>query len=63
MPKFENKPGSIILEKIVIIPTFNEKENIEKIIHAVINLNLGYHILIIDDSSPDGTAQLVKSLF
>ncbi|MCW5916250.1 MAG: polyprenol monophosphomannose synthase [Ferruginibacter sp.] len=51
------------MEKIVIIPTFNEKENIEKIIHAVINLNLGYHILIIDDSSPDGTAQLVKSLF
>ncbi len=63
MPKFENKPGSIILEKIVIIPTFNEKENIENIIHAVINLDKGYHILIIDDGSPDGTAQLVKSLF
>lgn len=50
------------MEKIVIIPTFNEKENIENIIHAVINLKQGYHVLIIDDGSPDGTAQIVKSL-
>jgi dolichol-phosphate mannosyltransferase len=51
------------LEKLVIIPTFNEKENIEKIIAAVINLQLNFHVLIIDDGSPDGTAAIVKSLF
>ena len=51
------------MEKIVIIPTFNEKENIEAIIAAVINLQQDYHILIIDDGSPDGTASIVKSLF
>jgi dolichol-phosphate mannosyltransferase len=51
------------LEKIVIIPTFNEKENIESIIKAVIDLDQSYHILIIDDGSPDGTAALVKGLF
>lgn len=51
------------MEKIVIIPTFNEKENIEAIIAAVIGLQQGYHILIIDDGSPDGTAAIVKSLF
>jgi dolichol-phosphate mannosyltransferase len=51
------------LEKIVIIPTFNEKENIEAIIGAVISLQQDYHILIIDDGSPDGTAAIVKSLF
>ncbi len=51
------------MEKIVIIPTFNEKENIEAIIAAVIGLGQDYHILIIDDGSPDGTASIVKSLF
>lgn len=51
------------MEKLVIIPTFNEKENIEAIIKAVINLQQDYHILIIDDGSPDGTASIVKSLF
>lgn len=50
------------MEKLVIIPTFNEKENIENIIAAVINLQLNYHVLIIDDGSPDGTAAIVKSL-
>jgi len=50
------------LEKIVIIPTYNEKENIEAIIAAVINLNANFHILIIDDGSPDGTANIVRSL-
>ncbi|MBL7703601.1 MAG: polyprenol monophosphomannose synthase [Ferruginibacter sp.] len=50
------------MEKIVIIPTYNEKENIEKIIAAVINLQLNFHVLIIDDDSPDGTAAIVKSL-
>jgi dolichol-phosphate mannosyltransferase len=51
------------LEKLVIIPTYNEKENIQNIIAAVMNLNQRYHLLIIDDGSPDGTAAIVKSLF
>jgi dolichol-phosphate mannosyltransferase len=48
--------------KLVIIPTYNEKENIQAIITAVMNLPLGFHVLIIDDGSPDGTAQIVKDL-
>jgi dolichol-phosphate mannosyltransferase len=43
------------LEKLVIIPTYNEKENIESIIGAVMGLQQGFHVLIIDDGSPDGT--------
>ena len=50
------------MDKLVIIPTYNEKENIEAIITAVMNLPLEYHILIIDDGSPDGTAAIVKDL-
>lgn len=48
--------------KIVIIPTYNEKENIEAIIRKVFSLEGGYDILIIDDGSPDGTASIVKGL-
>lgn len=48
--------------KLVIIPTYNEKENIAAIITAVMNLSLGFHVLIIDDGSPDGTAAIVKDL-
>lgn len=51
------------LEKLVIIPTYNEKENIESIIKAVMDLQEGFHVLIIDDGSPDGTANIVRSLF
>jgi dolichol-phosphate mannosyltransferase len=51
------------LEKIVIIPTYNEKENIAAIIGAVINLKENFHVLIVDDGSPDGTANIVRSLF
>ena len=47
---------------IVIIPTYNEKENIEKIIRAVFGLEKCFHVLVIDDGSPDGTAQIVKRL-
>jgi dolichol-phosphate mannosyltransferase len=47
---------------IVIIPTYNEKENIEKIIRKVFSLPKHFHILIVDDGSPDGTAQIVKDL-
>lgn len=50
------------MKKIVIIPTYNEIENIEKIIRAVMNLPEIFHILIIDDGSPDGTADIVKGL-
>jgi dolichol-phosphate mannosyltransferase len=49
-------------ESIVIIPTYNEKENIEKIIRAVFFQNKKFDILVIDDSSPDKTAETVKSL-
>lgn len=49
-------------KKLVIIPTYNEKENIEAIIKAVMELPLDCHILIIDDGSPDGTADIVKNL-
>ncbi len=49
-------------DSIVIIPTYNEKENIEKIIRAVFALPKCFHILVIDDGSPDGTATIVKNL-
>ena len=48
--------------KVVIIPTYNEKENIEKIIRAVFSIDGGYHILVIEDGSPDGTAEIVRRL-
>jgi len=48
--------------KLVIIPTYNEKENIENIIRAVFELRADFHVLIIDDGSPDGTANIVKNL-
>jgi dolichol-phosphate mannosyltransferase len=49
-------------DSIVIIPTYNEKENIEKIIRAINALDKQFHILVIDDGSPDGTAAIVKRL-
>ena len=49
-------------DSVVIIPTYNEKENIENIIRAVFGLKKCVHILIIDDNSPDGTAQIVRNL-
>lgn len=47
---------------VVIIPTYNEKENVENIIRAVLGLPKMFHVLIIDDNSPDGTANIVKGL-
>jgi len=47
---------------LVIIPTYNEKENIENIIRAVFSLPLTFHVLVIEDGSPDGTATIVKKL-
>ncbi len=49
-------------DSIVIIPTYNEKENVENIIRAVFALEKAFHILIIEDGSPDGTASIVKEL-
>lgn len=50
------------MEKLVIIPTYNEKDNIRKIIDAVFSLQQDFHVLIIDDGSPDGTGNIVKQL-
>lgn len=50
------------MERLVIIPTYNEKENIESIITAVMELPLEFNVLVIDDGSPDGTAEIVKKL-
>ncbi len=50
------------MKKLVIIPTYNEKENIRNIIFAVLNLQQQFHILVVDDSSPDGTAEIVREL-
>lgn len=49
-------------KKVIIIPTYNEKENIEKIIRAVFTLEGEYHIIVIEDNSPDGTGKIVKNL-
>lgn len=51
-----------MIDSIVIIPTYNEKENIEKIIRKVFSLPKEFNILIIEDNSPDGTAAIVKNL-
>ena len=50
------------MERLVIIPTYNEKENIEAIITAVMELPIMFHVLVIDDGSPDGTADIVKRM-
>jgi len=51
-----------VSKNIVVIPTYNEKENIEAIIRKVFSLSREFHVLIIDDGSPDGTADIVKAL-
>jgi dolichol-phosphate mannosyltransferase len=50
------------LEKLVIIPTYNERENIAGILYTILSLNKNYHVLVIDDHSPDRTADIVKDL-
>ena len=50
------------MKKIVLIPTYNEKENVSAILYAVLGLSSDYHVLIIDDNSPDGTAAIVEGL-
>ena len=49
-------------DSLVIIPTYNEKENIEKLVRTIFSLNKLFHILIVDDGSPDGTSNIVKDL-
>jgi len=49
-------------DSLIIIPTYNEKENIEKIIRKVFSLEKDFHVLVIEDGSPDGTANIVKEL-
>ncbi|HEY1037813.1 MAG TPA: glycosyltransferase, partial [Bacteroidia bacterium] len=49
-------------KNLVIIPTYNEKENVEKMLRYVFSLPREFHVLIVDDGSPDGTADIVKSL-
>ena len=50
------------MSKLIIIPTYNEKENIEKIILKVFSLDIDFDILIVDDGSPDGTGEIVKKI-
>ena len=50
------------MDKLVIIPTYNEKENIASTLSVVLSLEGGFHVLVIDDGSPDGTATIVQSL-
>ncbi len=50
------------MEKLVIIPTYNEKENISGIVSAILALKNNYHVLVIDDRSPDGTAEIVRQM-
>ncbi len=49
-------------QSLVIIPTYNERENIEKILNAVLDQPHGFHVLIVDDSSPDGTGDIVRRI-
>ncbi len=58
----ENHPVTDRADSLVIIPTYNEKENVEAIIKAVLGLEQRFDILIIDDNSPDGTAGIVRGL-
>ena len=53
---------NIMSDSVIIIPTYNEKENIEAIIRAVTSLEKEFEVLVIDDGSPDGTADIVKCL-
>ncbi len=50
------------MEKLVVIPTYNECENIAPILDAIFDMELGFHVLVVDDNSPDGTAEVVKHL-
>ena len=50
------------MEKLVVIPTYNESENIRSILDAIFGMDLNFHVLVVDDNSPDGTAQRVHEM-
>jgi len=52
----------VLAEKLVIFPTYNEKENIERMVRKVFSLPGGFHILVVDDNSPDGTSEIIQRL-
>ena len=49
-------------DSLIIIPTFNEKENVEKMTRKLMSLDKEYHVLFVDDSSPDGTSDIIRSI-
>jgi dolichol-phosphate mannosyltransferase len=51
-----------VSDSLVIIPTFNEKENVEKMTRKLMSLEKEYHVLFVDDSSPDGTSEIIRSI-
>ncbi|MBQ3260549.1 MAG: glycosyltransferase, partial [Alistipes sp.] len=51
-----------MMRKLIIIPTYNERENIEAMVAKVFSLDGEFHLLVIDDGSPDGTAEIVRTL-
>lgn len=59
---FRSPARKNLLEKLIIIPTYNERENITNILSAIFSMDKGYHVLVVDDNSPDGTASIVKDL-
>lgn len=59
---FRSPQAIYLLEKLVIIPTYNERENITNILSAIFSMDKRYHVLVVDDNSPDGTASIVKDL-
>jgi dolichol-phosphate mannosyltransferase len=54
--------SSLLSDSLVIIPTYNEKENIAKMVETVFGLSHDFHLLIVDDGSPDGTGNIIKEL-
>lgn len=58
----DKRKNYTVSKNLVIIPTYNEKENIEKMVRKVFSLDTPFHILIVEDSSPDGTGAIVKAL-
>ncbi len=60
--RFRNSNEGKVSKNLVIIPTYNEKENAEKMVRKVFSLNSSFHLLIVEDNSPDGTADIIKAL-
>lgn len=57
-----NYKGIVLSDKLVIIPTYNEKENVENITQAIRDLPMEFHILFVDDGSPDGTGNIIREM-